>query len=137
MDKANIISGVGHVSLILWVLLGDILFSPPEPPEMAVTEVSLMSSAEFDALVAASPTAPPAPEQTDSPTEAAVEPPPEPEQTEAPEEPAPPPEPAPEAEAEPLPETLPEEAVPQPLEAPRWSRKSRKPPPRKRRRPKS
>ena len=120
MEKGQIISGVGHVGLILWVALGDWLFRAPDLPEIEIAEVSLMSSAEFDALVAASPTTPePAPEEP-APEVAA----PEPVQPEPQPAPEPPPEPAPSepapepAPAEPLPEDLPIEAVPQPIETP-------------------
>ena len=63
MDRGTILSGVGHVGLILWVALGEWLFAPAELPAPSVAEVSLISSAEFDKLAAAQPTTPkPAPE---------------------------------------------------------------------------
>ncbi|ESW59881.1 MAG: hypothetical protein Q27BPR15_14960 [Rhodobacter sp. CACIA14H1] len=55
MEKGQIISGVAHAGVILWVVLGDWLFRADTLPEMQVAEVSLMSSAEFDALVASAP----------------------------------------------------------------------------------
>ena len=58
MNTGTILSGIGHAGVILWVVLGDFLFSPKELPEIAVTEVSLMSAAEYDAMVAATPTTP-------------------------------------------------------------------------------
>lgn len=120
MEKGQIISGVGHAGLILWVVLGDWLFRAPDLPEIEIAEVSLMSSAEFDALVAASPSTPePAPEEP-APEEPAPEvAAPEPVQPEPPAEPEPAPEPPPQPEpTEPLPEDLPVEALPQLIETP-------------------
>ena len=75
MEKGQIISGVAHAGVILWVVLGDWLFRAPTLPEIEVAEVSLMSSAEFDAMVAAAPSAPePVAEPLEEP---AVEPAPE------------------------------------------------------------
>ncbi len=45
------ISGAGHIALILFVLFGGIFKSSPEPFE--VTEVSVISGAEFEAMMAA------------------------------------------------------------------------------------
>jgi len=116
-DTGTIISGVGHVALILWVVLGDWLFTRKDAPAVQVAEVSLMTSAEFDAMAAAVPATPdpvpsaePAPEPTPEP---AVEPAPEPAPEVTPPEPvqpdiAPPPEPVPEPEPVPVPEPLPE-----------------------------
>ncbi len=128
MEKGQIISGVAHAGVILWVVLGDWLFRAPTLPEIEVAEVSLMSSAEFDAMVAAAPSAPePVAEPLEEPAvEPAPEPTPEPpaEQEPSPEVPVIEP-PAPvEIEApppiseEPPPEDLPVEAVPQPIETP-------------------
>ncbi|MEP5730583.1 MAG: energy transducer TonB [Sulfitobacter sp.] len=51
MHSGHYISGAGHLGLIGWLLLGG-LFSPdPEPFEM--TEVSVITGADFDAMVAA------------------------------------------------------------------------------------
>jgi hypothetical protein len=116
MEKGQIISGIAHAGVILWVVLGDWLFRADTLPEIEVAEVSLMSSAEFDAMMASAPK-PAAP--TTVPEEPAATPevtPPEPVQPEAPPpqpEDAPPPQPE-----EPLPEDLPQEAVPQPIETP-------------------
>lgn len=116
MEKGQIISGIAHAGVILWVVLGDWLFRAETLPEMQVAEVSLMSSAEFDAMMAAAPK--PA-EPVAEPEEPAAEPevtPPEPVQPEEPPpaaEDTPPPQPE-----EPLPEELPQEAVPQPIETP-------------------
>ena len=116
MEKGQIISGIAHGGVILWVILGDWLFRAPTLPEIEVAEVSLMSSAEFDAMMAAAPpAAEPTPEEP-APEEPAIQP-PEPVQ---PEEPPPPAE-EPTLVAppeEPLPEDLPTEAVPQLIETP-------------------
>ncbi len=115
MSTGTITSGVGHAALILWVVLGDWLFSPQPAPEIAVAQVSLVSSAQFDALVAAAPARPdPAPEPPTPPAPDAAPP--------AAVEPEAPP-PAPEAEAlqAPVPELAPEVPVspdPQPVPAP-------------------
>ena len=65
MDRSFVVSGAGHFVLIVWILFGDFLFSPPAPPEMAVTEVSMVSEAEFNAMVAgAGESAEPPPSET-------------------------------------------------------------------------
>ena len=106
------VSGGGHAAVILWVLFGGLWFSQNDAPAVAATEVSLLSAAEFDALVAAAPTTPtpaekPAlPEVTPpapvEPTLDAVEPQPKPAEESAPS--AKPPEP----QAEPVPEAAPD-----------------------------
>lgn len=115
MEKGQIISGIAHAGVILWVVLGDWLFRAETLPEIEVAEVSLMSSAEFDAMMAAAP--PTAVEPVEPAAEPEVEEPPEPVQPEEPPPPAeePPPVTPPEA---PLPEDLPQETVPQPIETP-------------------
>lgn len=105
MDKGLLYSGVGHFGLILWVTIGGFFIRHDDAMDMAVTEVSLMTSAEFDAMQAARPTSP-APEapqaeaetpvEEDAPTPPVAEPPP-----------APPPEVAPEV-VETAPEAVPE-----------------------------
>ena len=55
MNKGLIISGAGHLGLILWALLGGWLFAAQEVPEIKVADVSLISTAEFDAMVSAAP----------------------------------------------------------------------------------
>lgn len=118
MNKGVIISGIGHIGLILWVLIGG-FFTRHEAPEIAVTEVSLISSAEFEAIQAASPTAPaPEPAQTEIAAPAPVQPepeapPPEP-VVETPPSPVTPPSPTP----EPAPETAPDVAEIAPLPVP-------------------
>ncbi len=74
------ISGAGHLTVIGWLLLGNVFTSEPPPFEM--TEVSVISSTDFDALVAgqqAPDTAtevaqPAAPEVTPDQPEVAAEP---------------------------------------------------------------
>ncbi|MGR3508827.1 MAG: energy transducer TonB [Sulfitobacter sp.] len=50
MHTGHYISGAGHLGLIAWLLLGNIFTSRPEPFKMQ--EVSVISAAEFDAMVA-------------------------------------------------------------------------------------
>lgn len=120
MEKGQVISGIAHAGVLLWVILGDWLFRAPELPPMEVAEVSLMTGAEFDAMVAAAPKAQEAPVE-----EPAAEPAPAAEPEVTPPEPVQPEEPPPAAEEPPppppeeaLPEDLPQEAVPQPIETP-------------------
>jgi hypothetical protein len=90
------ISGAGHIGLILWMFLGEMFNTPPRSFE--VTEVSVISGAEFDALMAGVQTpdvitdvampAPELPAETAPPPESQPDPtpptPPEPQVTEAP-----------------------------------------------------
>lgn len=116
MYTGQIISGAGHAALILWLLLGDFLFSPSEPVELSVTTGTIISSAEFEAMQAAAranEAAAPAPVDP-PPTPDVVEPPPEPEVVEPPPEPEvvePPPEPE---VVEPPPEPVAEVVPPEP-----------------------
>ena len=140
MSKGVIISGIGHVGLILWAILGGWLFAAHETPEIQVVEVSMISTAEFDAMMSAAPSVPDVAPEPAQPTEAAVEPAVEPpaEPDAAPVEPAPevapappdpaPPEPAPELPVDPAPqpEPVPEPVappadLPQPIRVPRSS----------------
>lgn len=63
-------SGIGHALAVLWVLLGDWLFVPHPEIEISATQVSMISGAEFAALLASSPapspTAPEVPPQVES-----------------------------------------------------------------------
>ena len=97
MNRGLIISGAGHLGLILWVLLGDWFFLPSDAPVIQSANVSVISSAEFDAMQSEAPAAPlKAPDQPAPPVPAEVVPvtPVDP----APAEPAPAPDtPAPEA----------------------------------------
>lgn len=116
MNRGILISGIGHLGLILWVILGDWLFLPSDMPEIQVAEVSLVSAAEFDAMSSA---APHVPETKPQPKPVApAQPEVQPAAPAAAETPAPA-QPVPEApEAAPLPETVPVSPDPQPLEAP-------------------
>lgn len=58
MDKGVTYSGIGHIGLILWVFIGGFFIRHDDNTEVSVTEVSLVTSAEFEAIMAASPTAP-------------------------------------------------------------------------------
>lgn len=51
MDTANYVSGAGHLGLIGWVMLAGVFTAEPLPFEVA--EVSVISGAEFSALIAA------------------------------------------------------------------------------------
>lgn len=104
MQTGTIFSGIGHAGLILWVLVGDWLFPVRPPEEIIATQVSLMTSEEFAALQAATPTPSeePAPVRPEPRPEPVAEPEPEPEPV-----PEPPPEPEPEPEPEPVPEPTP------------------------------
>lgn len=51
MHKGHYISGAGHLGLIAWMLLGGLIAPAPEPFEM--TQVSVISGADFDAMIAA------------------------------------------------------------------------------------
>ena len=94
-----------HVALMLWLAFGDALTRTSDPEEFEATGVTLISSAEFDALtepvVAPIAEDPPAPEP-----EPEQEPVPEPELEPEP-QPAPEPEPEPQAPAEPPAEVAP------------------------------
>ncbi len=126
MNKGVIISGIGHVGLILWAMLGGWLFAAQEIPEIKVVDVAMISTAEFDAMTSAAPAVPdvaPAPVEPPAATpDAAVEVPAEPDTTPAAEaptaEPAPAVEPAPTTDAAPEapmpPDPVPVEAQPQP-----------------------
>ena len=94
-----IVSAVLHLGAILWLLLGGIFFSHEVEPTTITTEVSLISSAEYDAMVAAAPTAPvETPAQPSLPEPIAAE------------------EPAPQPTEEPTPETVtPEPPVAEPV----------------------
>jgi hypothetical protein len=115
MQTGTIFSGIGHAGLILWVLVGDWLFTREPAEEIIVTSVSMITTEEFDALQAAATATPdeePAPvrPQPRPEPEPVVEPEPEPEPVVEP-EPEPEPEPVPEPESEPVPEPVPEVAV--------------------------
>ena len=53
MNTGTTISGIGHAVLILWVLFGGLFMTPEDIPAPAVTEVSLVTGAEFAQISAA------------------------------------------------------------------------------------
>ncbi len=114
MNKGLLISGLGHLGLVLWALLGGWFTWTSEPPVIPVANVSLISTSEFDAMMAAAPLADETaatpvlqPAATDTP-----KPKPKP-AAEAPAEPSPPPaEPAPSADEAPASDATPPEAPP-------------------------
>lgn len=121
MDRAQILSGVGHLVLILWLLVGDWFWRPAETPPMEAVTVSMISETEFKAMQDAAPKA-------EAPAETPVVKPAKRPEVQAPEpvtpelpaaeplpEPAKPAEPAPAPEA---PAEVPVSADPQPVEAP-------------------
>ncbi len=107
MTKGQIVSAIGHFCLLLWAVLGDWLFAPKDMPDVEVASVSLMSSAEFDEMMAI------------SAGSAATEP-----AAAQPAEPVTPPEPVkpepvdPPPVVEDVPEDVPVADVPQPIETP-------------------
>lgn len=114
VQTGTLVSGLGHAGLILWVILGDWLFASAPADQVIVTQVSMMTSAEFDALQAAASTPTPSPEPAPKP-----QPRPEPKPEPAP-APAPAPEPVvePTPAPEPVPEDLPTAAEEQLLPSP-------------------
>ena len=52
MNTGTYISGAAHIGLIGWLLIGDVFRS--EPPEPSITDVSVISATEFDAMFASS-----------------------------------------------------------------------------------
>ena len=118
MNRGLIISGAGHLGLIVWVLLGDWLFMPSDAPVIQAANVSVISSAEFDAMQSEAPAAPLAvPDQPAPPDPAEAAP--EPAAAEAPAEAATPAPDAPAPEAQPdAPPDVPISGAPQPEAAP-------------------
>ena len=125
MHKGHYISGAGHLGLIAWLLLGPIFSA--DPPEMQVTDVAVISTEEYAAMVEAfnapqSVTELAAPQQPEIPQETAPE---APAETAAP-EPVPEPQaPTPEAPADAVPDVprpaplpTPEVALPTPQPEP-------------------
>ena len=113
-------SGVGHAGLVLWVLVGDWLFAPRASQEIMATQVSLMSEAEFSAMMSTSPAvsetpseAPPGAQSPETP----VETPPSPEADRSPTPPARP-DSAPPPAPDPVPDTAPPPAELPPAEVP-------------------
>ena len=114
MNKGLLISGLGHLGLVLWALLGGWFTWTSDPPAIPVAQVSLISTSEFDAMMAAAPkvdeTAPtPTPQPAATPV---VKPQPKPA---TPAKPAPTPtptEPLPTPDPAPTPDQTPPEAPP-------------------------
>ncbi|MFD1193999.1 energy transducer TonB [Seohaeicola saemankumensis] len=101
------ISGAGHIALILFVLFGGMFNSSPEPFE--VTEVSVISGAEFEAMMAAA-------QQPEATTDVAMPTPPAPQEAPPPAESQPDPTPPPPVEPQ-VTEAPPPDPAPQPAEA--------------------
>ena len=124
MNKGLLISGLGHLGLVLWALLGGWFTWTSKYPDVPVAQVSLISTSEFDAMNAAAPkvddTAPvptpqPAATTAPQPTPAPTAPPP-PKPVEP--EPLPTPDPAPtpdEATPPEPPPVAPPSDTPQPI----------------------
>jgi hypothetical protein len=111
MHVGHIISGAGHVGLIGWILFGGAFAPTPEPFE--VTEVAMISGAEFDALVTGT-------EPPETATDVALPTPPEPEAPDPAPAPAParpePRQPPPAAAEAPPPDTAPAPPDPAPAD---------------------
>ncbi|WP_417606611.1 cell envelope biogenesis protein TolA [Primorskyibacter flagellatus] len=125
MHTGQYISGAGHLGLIVWLLLGPVFSA--DPPEMQVTDVSVISSEEFAALTEASNAPqsvpePTVPQQPDIPEDTAPD---VPADAPAPEQVAEPQAPAPEEPADAVPD-VPETA---PLPSPDVSEPSPQPEP--------
>ncbi|MEY3003500.1 MAG: hypothetical protein RLZZ491_676 [Pseudomonadota bacterium] len=105
MRRSLYASSALHAAILLWIALGDGLFKDSPDPVFEVTGVTLISTADYDALFDQAEPSPPAPQPTPQPApRPAPETPPEP-------TPEPEPEPAPVAEPEPQPEPTPPGAV--------------------------
>ncbi|MCM2560592.1 energy transducer TonB [Lutimaribacter sp. EGI FJ00015] len=110
MNLGHIISGVGHIGLIGWVLFGGAFAPAPEPFE--VTEVAMISSAEFDALMSGT-------EPPETATDVALPTPPESDEAPAPAPARPKPRPtppSPEAAEAPPPDAAPTPPDPEPAD---------------------
>ncbi len=55
MNKGLLISGLGHLGLVLWALLGGWFTWTTETPAVQVAQVSLITTSEFDAMTSAAP----------------------------------------------------------------------------------
>jgi hypothetical protein len=131
MSTGTMISGAGHLAIILWVILGGTLFRTDRDPLPVTTNVTLISEAAFEGREATRPEviteAPDAPQPAPPLPEAAPEPVPERPVETPPPPPRPEPQPAPEAPAEApsVPETAPppppppaERVAPEPVPQP-------------------
>jgi hypothetical protein len=55
VETGAYISGLGHVALLGWAILGGVLNSPHAAPEFQVTDISVVSEAAFAALISDTP----------------------------------------------------------------------------------
>ena len=110
-QTGTVVSAIGHLGVVLWVLVGDWLFAADVPPETITMQVSTISSDQFAELQAA--TEKPAEEPAPVRPQARPEPEPEPAV-----EPEPAPEPEPVVEAPPPVEVVPDEVAPEPVVEP-------------------
>ena len=55
MNRGLLISGIGHLSLILWALLGGLFTWNTDTPQMQAVSVSMVTSSELDAMQSAAP----------------------------------------------------------------------------------
>ncbi len=110
-QTGTVVSAIGHLGVVLWVLVGDWLFAADVPPETITMQVSTISSDQFAELQAA--TEKPAEEPAPVRPQARPEPEPEPAV-----EPEPAPEPEPVVEAPPPVEVVPDEVTPEPVVTP-------------------
>ena len=105
MRRSLYVSSAIHAAILLWVALGDGLFKDSPDPVFEVTGVTLVSTAEFDAMFDQAQSSAPEAEITPAPRPAEPEPPAAP-------EPLPEPAPLPEPPAQPA------EAAPEPAPQP-------------------
>lgn len=119
MDTGQIISGAGHAGLILWALVGGFFQRHDDAPAVAVTSVSLVSSAEFDAMQSAAPSPPAAEPEQAKPEEMHADPVKSPRPAAKPEPQTPPaPEPQPKTEPNPDASEIAAAAQPEVIEVP-------------------
>ena len=57
METGTYISGLGHVAVIGWALLGGPLVTPDDEPKLQVSDVEVISEAAFAALISHAPSA--------------------------------------------------------------------------------
>lgn len=55
MQTGTYISGLGHVAVVGWAILGGVLNNPSAAPEFQVTDISVVSEAAFAALISDAP----------------------------------------------------------------------------------
>lgn len=106
MRTGTIISGIGHVGLILWLLFGGYLTAHNDAPPIQVSDVSLITNKQFAQLTAAAAPPPARPQTKVKSPEAAKET--KPAKAPKPDTPAVSPKPAPKPKQEPKPEKLPQ-----------------------------